>query len=167
MNCFTLALDSLYDLAVNGFLQVLDPHVSRIALFVDYSGVYEFGGHEEVLVDVVEQILQVGVHARLRVNSGLLTSNEVVELHNADCNGLILLGLEHQLAHLNVSYELHADDVVQVRRLRQVPPVLARQGSIDIVAEIVQDRAELLLMQHNVLQIQVDPCLLREGPGTR
>jgi len=167
LNSFTLVLDSLDDLTVNGFLEILDPHVSRVALFVDYSRMDEFRSHQEVLMDVMEQILQVSVHTCLGVDRGLLTGDEVVELHDSYCNGLVLLSLNHQLAHLNVSYKLQTNDVVEVSRLRQVPPVLARQGSIDIVSQIIQDCAELLLVEHNVFQVQVDSCLLREGTGTR
>jgi hypothetical protein len=41
-----------------------------------------------VLMDLVEQVFQVGVDAGLRVDGVLFISQQVVELHDTDCDGL-------------------------------------------------------------------------------
>ena len=45
-------------------------------------------------MDVMHEVLQVDIDAGLRVNCQLLARQLVVELHNADRDGLVLLGLE-------------------------------------------------------------------------
>lgn len=86
-------------------------------------------------MDVVHQVLQVRIHARLRVDRLLLACNQVVELNDADCHGFVLLCLNHQLSQLYVPDQLNANNIVEVCRLGQVPPVLARQRRVYVISE--------------------------------
>lgn len=76
-------------------------------------------------MDVVQKVLQIRVHARLRVDRGLFTRNQMIELDDADGQRLVLLRLDHELPQLNIFDQLVDDDVVQVSRFGQVPPVFA------------------------------------------
>ena len=62
----------------------------------------------------------------------------MVELHNADSHGFVLLSLYHKLPELDVSDQFDTNYVVEVDGLCQVPPVLTGQRSIDIVAEALR-----------------------------
>ena len=76
-------------------------------------------------MDVVQKVLQIRVHASLRVDRGLFTRNQMIELDDADGQRLVLLRLDHELPQLNIFDQLVDDDVVQVSRFGQVPPVFA------------------------------------------
>ena len=116
----------------------------------------------------MDQVLEVSVDACFGVYSSLLLGNQVVELHDADTDRLVLLRLEHQLPHLDILDELGGDQVVQIDGLGEVPPVFAGQRAIGFVSQVLQvtvkpqlsstyleDGRQLLLMQHHVFQIQV------------
>jgi hypothetical protein len=57
----------------------------------DDTGQSQSGHDEEVLMDLIEQVLQVGVHTGLRVNCVLFVGQQVVELHDSYSHGLKLL----------------------------------------------------------------------------
>lgn len=60
-------------------------------MVADDTGQSQSGHDEEVLMDLIEQVLQVGVHTGLRVNCVLFVSQQVVELHDSYSHGLKLL----------------------------------------------------------------------------
>ena len=86
-------------------------------------------------MDVEHEVLQVGVHARLRVNRRLLVRQQVVELHDADRDRLILLRLQHHLLQRCVLDDLIGNNRGEVPRLRHVPPVVAVERRIQVVAQ--------------------------------
>ena len=76
-------------------------------------------------MDVEHEVLQVGVHARLRVDGRLLVRQQVVELHDADGDSFILLRLEHHLLQCSVLDHLVCYNRGEVPRLCHIPPVIA------------------------------------------
>lgn len=102
LNSLALVANNLADLGINYLFQILNPDVPRVVILLNYARHNELGSNKEVLVNVVHQILQISVHARLRINRLLLTRDQVVELNDADRHGLILLSLDHELPQLDV-----------------------------------------------------------------
>ena len=91
-------------------------------------------------MDVEHEVLQVGVHTRLGVDRSLLVRQQVVELHDADRDRLILLRLEHHLLQRCVLDDLIGNDRGEVARLSHVPPVVAVERSIQVVAQALKTK---------------------------
>ena len=121
-------------LLVDSLLQVADPEVFSQGAVAYDSRLDESGGDEEVLVDVVEQVLEVDVHARFGVDCGLFVRQEVVELHDTHRHGLVFLCLDHELAQLYVLDQFGEHGGVEVAALREIPPIFAGEGCVGIVA---------------------------------
>ena len=75
-------------------------------------------------MDVVHQILQVCVHARLRINSRLLVCKQVVELNDANRYGFKLLSLEHELLQDWVLDHLVSHNCRKVSSFCHIPPII-------------------------------------------
>ena len=88
-------------------------------------------------MDVVQQVLQILIHARFRIDRRLLRSDQVIELNYTNAQCLILLRLQHQLTKLDVLNKFLHNDVVKVGRLCEVPPVFAREGGVGVVAQVL------------------------------
>lgn len=86
----------------------------------------------------MNEILQIGVDARLGVDGFLLAGQKMKELHDTNRDGLIFLRLDHELPQLDVSDQLAAYCAVYVRALRQVPPVFACHRGIDVISKILK-----------------------------
>jgi len=91
-----------HHLVIDNFFQVLDPNIVSTLIFSQDSRVNEAGSYKEVLVDEVEEILQVDIYVRFGVDGGLLTGQQVIELHNSHWNSFKLLCLDHELSELDV-----------------------------------------------------------------
>jgi len=96
-------------------------------------------------MDVVHEILEVSVDTRLRINCGLLIGQQVVELHNSDGNCFELLSLVHHLFQNGILDHLVCHDGCEMSRLSHVPPIVAVQRCIQIVAQALK-RSNRFLM---------------------
>lgn len=63
---------------------------------------------EEVLVDIEQEVLQIGVDVGFGVNGGRVGHEQVVELHHSDCDCLELLALQHHLLQMRILYHLES-----------------------------------------------------------
>ena len=64
-------------------------------LFVQNSRLDELCGHQEVLVNIMQKILQVSIDSSLGINSGLLTGKKVIKLNDSNRNCFVFLCLDH------------------------------------------------------------------------
>jgi hypothetical protein len=81
---------------------------------VDCTAEQKLSCHQEILVDVVEEVFEVGVYTRLRINSLHISRQQVVKLHNPDGNGFVFLRVEHLLAELDVSNQRITHHLIQI-----------------------------------------------------
>jgi hypothetical protein len=65
-------------------------------------------------MDVMQQILKIGIDASLGVYRSLFTSKQVIKLNNSDRDSLILLGLHQKLSQLNIFDQFIANCAVKV-----------------------------------------------------
>ena len=75
-------------------------------------------------MDVEHQVLKIGVDTSLCINSGLFVCQEMVELHNTDCDSLELLCFEHDLLEYWVFDYLISYYCGEVSCLSHVPPIV-------------------------------------------
>lgn len=127
-----LVLQLFEDLLVHCALDVRSP---AARLLVDDAGQRDADHDQELLVDVEHQVLQVSVDTCLRINGGLLIRQQVVELHNANRDGLVLLRLEHNLFQDGVLDDLVGDNQREVACFSHVPPVVAVERGVQVVAQ--------------------------------
>ena len=86
-------------------------------------------------MDVEHQVLQVGVDTCLRINCGLLVSQQVIELYNADRNRFKLLSFEHDLLQDWVFNHLVSYDSCEMASFCNIPPVITVERSIQVVSK--------------------------------
>lgn len=96
LNCLTLILNLFLKLLINCFFKAVYPDVMLI--FIDNSWVYELGSHQEVLVNIVNQVLKVDVHASFSINRSLLTCQQMIKLNNSNRYRFKFLALNHKLS---------------------------------------------------------------------
>ena len=73
LDSFSSILDWLHYLIVYSFIQTLDPYVIDEFWLLHYSSSDEFGCDKEVLMNVMDQVLQIGVYAGFCVDCFLIT----------------------------------------------------------------------------------------------
>lgn len=88
--------------------QLLGPEV---ALLYEHSGQGDLDDDQEVLVDVVEKVLQERVDVGFLLRVDLVLAEQVVELDDADGDGLHLLGLQDGLSQVQVLDHLESHDL--------------------------------------------------------
>ena len=81
-------------------------------------------------MNVEHEILQVGVHTCLVIDSGLLIGEEVVELDDSNRNSFIFLSLHHLMFEHRVLDDLEGYYRRELSSLCHVPPVITVQGGI-------------------------------------
>ena len=86
-------------------------------------------------MNIEHEILQVGVDAGLCIYCGLLVRQQVIKLDDTDRNSFILLGFEHYLFQTGVLNDLIGDDCCEVTCFGYIPPVIAVEGSVQVIAQ--------------------------------
>ena len=100
----------------------------------DHSIEGDANNDEELLVNVEHQVLEVRIDTRLRVDRCLLIGKQVIELDNSNRDGLKLLGFKHYLLEERIFNDLICNNRGEVAGFCHVPPVIAVQRSVQIVA---------------------------------
>ena len=90
-------------------------------------------------MDVKHEILEVCVYTCLIVNRCLFICKKVVELHNSNCNCLILLSLHHFMLEDGVFDDLESYNGGELSSLSDIPPVVTVQGGIQIVSQTLKE----------------------------
>ena len=85
-------------------------------------------------MNIEHEILQVGVDASLCIYCGLLVSQQVIKLDDTDRYSFILLCFEHDLFQTGILNDLVSDDCCEVTCFSNVPPVIAVEGSVQVIA---------------------------------
>jgi len=88
LNNFFFVFNLFLQLVLDIFHKV---HFPRTGMFADNTREGESSYNKEVLMDLVEQVLQVGVDTGLGVDGVLFISQEVVELDDTNGDGFKLL----------------------------------------------------------------------------
>ena len=101
-------------------------------------------------MDVVHQVLQVGVHTRLSINRCLLIGQQVIKLDDSDRNSLELLCFEHDLLEDWVLDHLVCNYGSKMTCLCDIPPVVAVQRSIQVVTKALSTQREKVDEHKNV-----------------
>ena len=111
---FSMTLELFKGLRVNLLPQFGLPGVNP-GCFLQNTGEGDLHNQQEVLMDVEHQVLEVSVHRCLRVNRGLLISQQMVELTNSYRDDLLLLSTDNRLLKNWVFQDLvsnYRDEVV-------------------------------------------------------
>ena len=90
-------------------------------------------------MDLEHEVLQVGVHARLRIDGVLLVGQQMVELDDADRDGLQFLRSEKGLSEVGVFQHLVGDDGGNMASFCDIPPVIAVEGGVQVVSETLDN----------------------------
>ena len=130
--CIILVLQLLEDLGVNGASELDLP--AGLA-FDHHAGQSDADDDQKLLMNIEHEILQVGVDAGLCIYCGLLVRQQVIKLDDTDRNSFIFLGLEHYLFQTGVLNDLIGDDCCEVACFGYIPPVIAVEGSIQVIAQ--------------------------------
>lgn len=97
-----LGLELLKDLGFHDFVEFALPST---VVFIGDASKCDRNHNQELLVDVEHQILQVGVHASLCVDSGLFVGEKVIKLDNSDRDCLKFLRFDHLILQHGVFYD--------------------------------------------------------------
>lgn len=89
----------------------------------------------EVLVDVVHQVFEVGIHRGLGVNSRLLVRQHVVKLDDAYRNHLVLLSADQCVSKYRIFHYFLDDHSNEVIAFSNVPPIIAELGCVLVVPQ--------------------------------
>ncbi len=114
---FSLINEFLHQLLLQSLLQVERP---EIALLDSHPGEHDLNNHQEILMNIEEKILQKAINTGLLLWSHEVLSQEMVELDNSYCYGLILLTFEHDCLQVSVFYHLDSDYLSEVSWARLV-----------------------------------------------
>ena len=132
LGCLLLVLQLLENL---GVYYLLEGRLPTGLLLVDYARQRDADHNQEFLMDVEHQVLEVGVHACLGVDGGLLVRQQVVELNDANRNGFELLRFEHDLLQHGVLDDLVGNDCGEVACLCHIPPVVTVKRGVGVIAK--------------------------------
>jgi len=77
----------------------------------------------------------------------------MVELDDSDSNGLQFLSTEECLSEVSVFQNLVRNDGRNMPSFCDIPPVVAIEGRIKVVAETLENLVDLLFLQECVLQV--------------
>ena len=119
------------------------------------------------MLDLEHEVLQVGVHTRLRIDGVLLVGQQMVELDDADRYGLQFLRAEERLSKVAVFQHLVGDDGGDVASFCDIPPVITVKRSVKVVSETLdkymvvkqglfsylENLVDLLFLKESILQI--------------
>jgi len=104
-------------------------------------------------LDLEHEVLQVGVHTRLRIDGVLLVGQQMVELDDAYRYGLQFLRAEERLSKVAVFQHLVGDDGGDVASFCDIPPVITVKRSVKVVSETLENLVDLLFLKESILQI--------------
>ena len=118
-------------------------------------------------MDLEHEVLQVGVHTRLRIDGVLLVGQQMVELDDAYRYGLQFLRAEERLSKVAVFQHLVGDDGGDVASFCDIPPVITVKRSVKVVSETLdkymvvkqglfsylENLVDLLFLKESILQI--------------
>ena len=122
-----LVLHLLEDLLVDNLAQLRLP---TTVVLLHYARNGDADNDEELLMDVEHEVLQIGVHTRLVINRGLLISQQVVELHDANGYGFILLSLHHLVLENGILDDLVCNECRQLTCVCHIPPIVTVDGAV-------------------------------------
>lgn len=119
------------------------------------------------MLDLEHEVLQVGVHTRLRIDGVLLVGQQMVELDDAYRYGLQFLRAEERLSKVAVFQHLVGDDGGDVASFCDIPPVITVKRSVKVVSETLdkymvvkqglfsylENLVDLLFLKESILQI--------------
>lgn len=89
---------------------------------------------------VEHQVLQISVNGGQSIDCRLLVCNQVVKLNDADRDGLNFLGLQHDLLQKRILEDLVGDNHAEMSSFSDVPPVVAVQRGVCVVAQALRLR---------------------------
>ena len=87
---------------------------------------------------IEHEILQIGVDASLSVYRGLFISKQVVKLNDTDRYSFIFLCFKHDLFQTWVLDDLVSDDCCKVTCFSNVPPVIAIERGVQVIAQTLE-----------------------------
>jgi len=156
LSSVTLVFQLLENFGINSLFKLGLPW--RL-LLEDNSGERNADYDQELLVDVVHEVLQVRIDTRLCINSGLLIGQQVIELYDSDRNCFEFLSLIHHLFQGGILDDLVGHDSREMSRFSHVPPVVAVQRRIQIVAQALKRSNQLLRCQRASVEDVLERCL--------
>ena len=86
----------------------------------------------------MQKILQVSIDSSLGINSGLLTSKEVIKLYDSYWNSFVFLSLDHELSQLDIFDKLVSNGAMDIWTLSEIPPVLTGKRSVVVISQVLQ-----------------------------
>lgn len=82
--------------------------------FVDSTSKQEFSCNEEVLMDIMNEVLEIGIDTCLGIDGGNFAGKQMIVLNNTHGYCLKLLCMNHLLSELDVSKKLPENHEVKI-----------------------------------------------------